>query len=80
MFVCFFVFYLELCVDKARADEYEQRALELEQKVSDFSCLPTLLLSLYLPFVHLFLFSKPSLVYFFFFWLHPGFFIEDCGL
>lgn len=36
MFGCFFVFYLEVCVDKARADEYEQRALELEQKVSDF--------------------------------------------
>lgn len=34
MFVC--LCFSEVCVDKARADEYEQRALELEQKVSDF--------------------------------------------
>lgn len=79
MFVCVFS---EVCVDKARADEYEQRALELAQKVSEFSCLPTLLLSVCLSSVHLFSFSKPSLVYFFsfFFLLHPSFFIEACGL
>lgn len=65
-------------MDKARADEFEQRAMELEQKVSDIlspHSLPRSLSPL-----------CPSLVFFsaltglFLLFLHPAFFIEDCGL